>query len=447
MVHSFRVATKDFSPARVVEIELSDPLPMIDRSGFEGQHYDRAIVLVYLHTVPLGIIELDLVADQLYPDDYMSIIFQELCEDINQYLVDNRLSAIQTLSIDSIQNIQKPLFLIEREIFLSKAPFVTVVVPTRDRDEQLKICLDSLLAQAYPNYEILLIDNAPSTSKTRDMIEHDYHSVSNLRYICEKRPGASWARNRGIQEAQGELVAFTDDDVRVNKHWLASIAQAFSRADNVGGVNGLTLPAEMETKAQVLFEQFNAFGNGFKRIIHNVTTKPLHDPLYPYNSLNYAASVNMAYQTHILRQLGGFDPALGPGSLAKSGEDVDFYLRCVLNGYTIVYEPTAVIFHYHRRDYTYFTKQTYDYGVAFTAFVTKFIIHNPQHLWHLVGKMPQVVKELFGNSSTKKVRRDSDFPKELKRNEYLGWLYGPVAYIRSRKRVKQIIGEFGNLEL
>src|SRR5262249_16734111 len=142
----------------------------------------------------------------------------------------------------------------EREQFLAHAPFVSVIVPTRDRPEQIRRCLQLLMALEYPRYEIIVVDNAPSTSATADFIQQNYHDVSRVRYTREARPGRCLALNSGMMAAQGEILAFTDDDVVIDRYWLVELVRGFSRADDVVCVTGIVLPLELEAPAQLWFE-------------------------------------------------------------------------------------------------------------------------------------------------------------------------------------------------
>jgi glycosyltransferase involved in cell wall biosynthesis len=116
--------------------------------------------------------------------------------------------------------------------------------------------LRALLALDYPRYEIIVVDNAPSTSATADFIRQTYRDVPQVRYVREDRPGLSWARNCGLMAARGEIVAFTDDDVVLDPYWLIELVKAFHVADDVMCVTGLVLPLELETPAQFLLEEF-----------------------------------------------------------------------------------------------------------------------------------------------------------------------------------------------
>src|SRR5260370_29493124 len=79
-----------------------------------------------------------------------------------------------------------PACLEEREQFLAHAPFVSVIVPTRDRPEQIRRCLQSLMTLHYSQYEIIVVDNYPSTSVSADFISQTYSDIHRVHYIYSK---------------------------------------------------------------------------------------------------------------------------------------------------------------------------------------------------------------------------------------------------------------------
>jgi Polysaccharide deacetylase/Glycosyl transferase family 2 len=93
---------------------------------------------------------------------------------------------------------------------LDRAPLASVVVATRDRPEEAVACVEGLLALAYPSYEILLVDNAPASEATAVAVGRRFGHLPRVRYLREDRPGLSNARNRGLAEAAGEVVASED---------------------------------------------------------------------------------------------------------------------------------------------------------------------------------------------------------------------------------------------
>ncbi|MEJ7607378.1 MAG: glycosyltransferase family 2 protein [Bryobacteraceae bacterium] len=149
-----------------------------------------------------------------------------------------------------------------REIDLASLPIpsdyspITVAVCTRDRHLALRRCLESIAKLHYPNYEVLVVDNASKSDATRELtLQYGF------RYVREDRPGLDWARNCALQQASHEVVAFTDDDVRVDRLWLQGVARGFAFGD-AACVTGLICPLEMSWPAQMLFEQYGGMGKG-----------------------------------------------------------------------------------------------------------------------------------------------------------------------------------------
>src|SRR5436305_3135279 len=248
---------------RVLEIELSQPLPIITAFDDDTQvHYERVFCLIRFHTQPLGIFQFQFQSDKLLPQDYIPLIWQSCHEPLLRHLQQDGLPLIDEIPAEGLPYNDLPECLAERERFLANAPFVSVIVPTHDRPDSLTKCIDALLKLHYPHYEILIVDNRPTTQETADLVQKTYQHIPNLRYIREDGQGASCARNRGIQEAHGEIFAFTDDDVVVDAYWLAQCVKAFEQSSDIVCVTGYTMPLELNTPAQLWFEDASWIEDG-----------------------------------------------------------------------------------------------------------------------------------------------------------------------------------------
>jgi len=98
----------------------------------------------------------------------------------------------------------------------------SVVICTRDRPERLEQCLEAVARLDYPRVDALIVDNAPSDSRTRDLAAR-----RGVRYLVEPLPGLSRARNRGARACETEIVAFLDDDAIPEPDWLSALAAEF----------------------------------------------------------------------------------------------------------------------------------------------------------------------------------------------------------------------------
>lgn len=423
-----------YTPVRIVEVELGQALPTI--SAFDDKkkrYYQRASCHVRLHTQPLGLVELKFAMDELSPDEYVSEVWQALNVQINDHLRQDGLPSVTELTANGLSSSGTPCCVEERERFLADAPFVSVIVPTHERPEQLEACLSSLMSLCYPHYEVIVVDNAPGTNATEKLVQKFVQSASFIRYVREDRPGPSWARNRGIMVAQGKILAFTDDDVVVDPYWLVGLVRGFGVAENVACVTGLVLPLELETPAQFLFEEYGGFNKGFTSRIFK-TDRANHYaemPLYPYIPGRFGTGASMAFTADFLHKIGGFDPVLGGNGPSRNGQDIEVFFQVIIKGYNLVYQPEALLYHLHRRDYAVLCTQIYRYGIALTAFLTKVVLENPLLLLDLITKVPFGLFFILNSRSSKNSKKSPHYPKELTILERKGMLYGPFAYVRS----------------
>ena len=430
---STRTYEGDYKPVRIVELELGHPLPTISAINERtARQYRQAHCLVRLHTQPLGIVKLSLEKNELQPYEYVDLIWDTFQMQINEHLHQDGLGSLSGLDESGIPYAGPCSCLEERKRFLAGAPFVSIIIPTHNRPERIAACLQSLLALEYPCYEIIIVDNAPGTSDTADLIQRTYQDGNQVRYIREDRPGPSFARNAGIMAARGALLAFVDDDVVVDAHWLTELVRAFSLEKDVACVTGLVLPLELETPAQFWFEEFGGFSKGFTSRIFNMREHHPGTPLYPYTAGRFGTGASMGCTAAFLHSIGGFDSALGAGTRAQTGEDIAVFFQAVSQGNTLVYQPAALAYHLHRRNYQELCKQIFTYGVGLTAYLTKSLVDDPRLLLDFLAKVPYGLFFSFSSRSSKNSKKSTHFPKELTRLERKGMLYGPFAYLWSR---------------
>jgi GT2 family glycosyltransferase len=238
----------------------------------------------------------------------------------------------------------------------SPAPSISVVVCTRERAQLLAGALDALARLEVAPAEVIVVDNAPTSDATALVCRG-----RPVRRVVEPRPGLDRARNRGWREARGEVVAYVDDDARVDRWWTVSLGMAF-RHPGVGGVTGLVLAAELDTYAQRYFElRLGGMRKGFVPKVFG----PGHDP--GLESFRIGVGTNMAFRRRVLEELGGFDPRLDVGTATRGGGDLDMLFRVVRSGAAILYEPSALVRHLHRVDRAGLLAQMRDNGTSFRA--------------------------------------------------------------------------------
>jgi GT2 family glycosyltransferase len=429
-----------FEPIRLAEVELGQPLPRLgpERTP-DGRTYRHVLVFVRLHTEPLALCEVDLDADgSLAPAALARALWPEVGERVRGHLAADGVEAPAALGEGGIETAGggEPRCVVQRAEFLARAPQLTVLIPSRERPERLGRCLDSILASEYPaaRVSLIVVDNAPRTDATRRLVE-SYADRAEIRCLREDATGSASARNRGLREVETELVAMTDDDTLVDRHWLTEVARSFDRHPGAATVSGLLLPMELDTQAQMWFEEYGGFSRGFDRRLFDLgPNRPAQEPLFPWTTGLFGTGNNFSFRTAAIREIGGFDAALGNGTPALGGVDSEILLRTILRGQTIVYEPHAVVHHAHRPDYDALRRQIHAYGAGMVACHLKTLLANPGLAWSFAAKLPTGLRFVLGSDSSKNAQKRHGYPRELTRLELRGMLYGPVGYARSRRR-------------
>jgi O-antigen biosynthesis protein len=319
--------------------------------------------------------------------------------------------------------------------FEDALPLVTVAVCTRDRVHHLDRCLTAIERLTYSPLDLLLIDNAPRSDDAERLVKKEF---PRIRHLIEPRPGLDWARNRAIMEALGDIIAFTDDDVVVDPGWIDAVVRVFAEDARVMAVTGLVVPYELETEAQILFEMYGGFGKGFERKAYPPRKGENRSKWSHLAAGDLGTGANMAFRRSVFNAIGGFDPALDAGTSTGGGGDLEMFFRVVQKGYTLVYEPGAVVRHIHRREYEQLKTQIRSWGSAFIAYLVRSAIAYPDARlriscfavrWLVARHLIRIFKNPSGS------RR---IPVDLMLTELYGSLTGVFAYRKACREVKRI---------
>jgi glycosyltransferase involved in cell wall biosynthesis len=299
-------------------------------------------------------------------------------------------------------------------------PALTVAVCTRNRASSLRRTLRSLNDLQYPadKLDLLVVDNAPDDDSTREVVAE----FAGIRYEFEPRPGLDWARNRAIQAARGDIIAYTDDDVVVDANWARALAQHMQHPA-VMCVTGLVAPAELDHASQQLFEDYGGFGRGFVGRYFSMADRR-HWRFFPLGAGSFGTGCNMAYRRSLFAEIGGFDPALDVGTVSRGAGDHDMFYRTLRAGYILVYEPCALVWHYHRADYAALHRQMNDFGRGVYAFWTKTFLRDRPMRW----KTATFALIWFYRWFVRRLLKPGILPRDLVRAEAIGALQGPWAY-------------------
>lgn len=417
-------------PVHIGQVELDEPLQAHEVAQPEvGQHYRRARLLVRLHRAPLGYVVLP--TERLEPEEVAKAIWDQLGDLINDHLAADGLDAVGELPLDGLA--PGPALCHQAAIPLTP-PLVTVVVCTRNRPAGAAAVLRNLVDLDYEPFEVVLVDNAPSDGATREVVEEEFGHDPRVRYVLEPAPGLSRARNRGLREANGEIVAYTDDDTLVDRDWLKGIVRGFNRAERVGCVTGLVPTAELRNEIQLFFDQRVAWGSSCQPKVYDMGAHRPDSVLFPFAGSDFGTGANFAFRREALLQSGGFDEALGAGAPTGGGEDLDAFVKVLLGGWKIVYEPTAIIGHIHRAEVAALSKQMFTYGSGLTAFLAKYLI-NPRTGFKILKAVPAGVRKA-ANFSGQSNSAAVSLPRGVAYRELVGMASGPFLYAKARWQLR-----------
>jgi GT2 family glycosyltransferase len=304
-------------------------------------------------------------------------------------------------------------------------PLVSLVVASRYRPDLLRACVESVLAGSYERFELLVVDNGPDRPETSELVRDLASADPRVRLLREPRPGAAVARNAGLAAARGDVVAFVDDDVVLDRRWLQAVTSAFGATEDVGCVTCLIMPLELETPAQIWLEEYGGFAKGFERWVADLERHRRPDPLYPWSAGVYGSGAGMAFDTRVLRAVGGFDVRLATG-----GEDLDLFLKVLFAGRRIVYEPSAIAWHRHPREYAALRRTMFNYGAGLSSLMVKWAASSTGNAWAIASRLLPAARLALQPTSRKNARKQPGYPVELTVRELAGMLSGPLVFAR-----------------
>ncbi|HXH22035.1 MAG TPA: glycosyltransferase [Dehalococcoidia bacterium] len=241
---------------------------------------------------------------------------------------------------------------------------VTCVICTFRRPEPLADALRSAVAQTLtPSlFEVLVVDNA--SDPATEAAVHEL-SASNLRYVREPNLGLSNARNRGLREARGRLVAFMDDDAVAEPAWLEALLASFATGPQPMAVGGPVRGLWEAERPRWLRGHLLTF---LSLLDYGALPKECSLPEEPLFGCNFAVGRDVALE------LGGFRAILGrSGGRLLSAEEIDFQVRLLRAGGHVLYEPAAVVGHRvpaERMTRRWFLRRVYAQGIS-DALVTR----------------------------------------------------------------------------
>lgn len=303
-------------PIKVIEIELSQPIPTL--TGLEG--YGAVQALVRLHGAPIGWVNAPIEQAVCSAHRLSRLILDHHQDAIAHQLLRNGLAAglLPPLKLEALLELTPP----DRTDW----PLVTVAVCWGDRTIALSRCLDAIAQLSYPNLDLLVVDYA-----SPEPAAHWVEPYPTIRYLHEPSLHFGNARDRALIAAQGEIVAFPSSDALVDRDWIAAIVRAFAADLDVMAVTGLVVPADLEIDAQLGLEQFDCESSFEPSCINT----PESRQRLATQAQADGTIANVAYRCSLFAQLSGFTGAIGG--------DLDLIRRIQQQGYLCAYEPQAIV--------------------------------------------------------------------------------------------------------
>jgi|HubBroStandDraft_1064217.scaffolds.fasta_scaffold16168_4 glycosyltransferase involved in cell wall biosynthesis len=239
---------------------------------------------------------------------------------------------------------------------------LSVVICTWNRAESLQKTLESIENCRIPSgmdWEILIADNNSTDATSAVCQSFMQRNSERYRYLCEKRQGKSFALNTAIENARGDILAFTDDDVLVEPNWLFAVLTAFDAIECIG-VAGKIVPVWNSPKPA----WFNV--EGPYRLMLAIVEYDLGDQSVACQIDNPPYGANLALRKDVFARYGLFRTDLGPvAGTTFRGEDSEYCRRLMSRGEKLIYVPGAVVYHPVPEDRTkkrYFESWYFDYG-------------------------------------------------------------------------------------
>ncbi len=229
---------------------------------------------------------------------------------------------------------------------MSEEYTISVIVPTYNRCDRLARLVDALAGQDLDSdrFEVIIISDG-GTDHSADMLAQRSESFpARLEYIEITHAGPAAARNAGILQARGRIIAFTDDDCLPAPDWLSALLRAFNSDPGLCGVGGRTLPAP---RSGLISRFINA---------RSVMRTP---QIVDGEVLNLQTN-NAAFMREDLLEIRGFDRSFP----APGGEDWELCTRLRHAGKRLGYAAEAGLVHHHRSTLKGFMRTYYNYGRA-----------------------------------------------------------------------------------
>jgi glycosyltransferase involved in cell wall biosynthesis len=218
--------------------------------------------------------------------------------------------------------------------------------------------VESILANPEDDFELVVVDQSDDSAAKEALAR--FSNDQRLRYIHTNTRGASRSRNVGIESTSAPIIAFTDDDCRVPKDWIARLREVFATNPGAAIVFGrVTVPSDVDGKAR-----WAATFEPGQREYQNA---------FPRADVPWGIGANMALRRTVVEDVGKFDPLLGPGAKFPGAEEYDLTIRALAAGLKVLNAAEVSVLHLGVREQDAASALVRNYGVAIGAALTKHV--------------------------------------------------------------------------
>ena len=299
---------------------------------------------------------------------------------------------------------------------------ISVVVCTRNRIESLTRCVQAFASvKTKHKWELIIVDNG-SSDGTNEFLSALPTSLNNATVVTtfELRMGSGAARNKGASKAQGDIVAFTDDDCYVLDNYIDSMIAAFEAKPEIGFIAGRIL----------LYDQSDL------RSTINESEDYLAFPPKTFIPGGAVQGANMAFRRSTLDRIGGFDINFGAGTSFPS-EDIVAAAASIWAGIAGAYDPRPTVYHHHGRKTEREAKELWkSYDMARGAYYAKFILRKDTRTEYLSAWMRTTINGIVKGRRTleRNAARGSAMDRFYAVRHFFIEVCGAVEYLATRSR-------------
>jgi len=233
---------------------------------------------------------------------------------------------------------------------MSNPPLVSVIVVNYNGKKYIRECLNSLLDQKYPNFEIIVVDNA-STDNSPEIIKKEFPQIKLI--INNKNLGFAAGNNVGIKKAEGELIALFNPDAIAEPNWLSELVNAFNSSLDVGIAGGIVYYYEPKDVVWAAGGKIDIFTGVSWHIYQGekINSKNLKTT----DDIDYIPGCALVIRKNLLEKINLLDE-----EYFLYTDDLDLGFQIKRLGYRCLFVPTAVV--YHAVSYSWKGKSLFGYS-------------------------------------------------------------------------------------